>query len=76
MEYVHGSRVRDDGRLVVELQDGLASHVHYQGVDARNVVRHARVGGLQKGSRANKVRRQYKTTDASNYSTERGGRGT
>ena len=46
MEYVHGSRVRDDGCLVVELQDGLASNIHHEGVDARHVVRHARVGGL------------------------------
>lgn len=38
--------MRDDGSLVVELEDGLAADVHHQGVDARHVVRHARVRSL------------------------------
>lgn len=46
VEYVHGGRVRDDGSLVVQLQDGLAPNVHHQRVDARHVVRHARVSRL------------------------------
>ena len=46
VEDVHGRRVRDDRSLVVELENGLAPHVHHQRVNARHVVRHARVRSL------------------------------
>lgn len=46
VEDVHRSGVRDDWRLVVELQDCLAPDVHHQSVDAWHVVGHASVGSL------------------------------
>lgn len=40
--------MRDDGSLVVELQDGLVPDVDHEGVDTRHVVGHARVSGLKR----------------------------
>lgn len=51
--------MRDDGSLVVQLQDGLAPDVHRQGVDARNVVGHARVSRLAIKTKARAQRHKH-----------------